>query len=171
MNEQLSQLIDSELDEESVGRMLAAFKSEQGLRDEWHVYHLIGDAMRDEAPPLSTDFISRFGERLAQEPIVFAPKAIPKNRTGFSRRYVAMSAAASVAAVAMVGWFALNGMQLGNVSPSVQPIAAANDPSLHQVAVSNGASIDGMQDYLVVHREMTGLHSANFTTPGQSKGR
>ncbi|MBB5020169.1 sigma-E factor negative regulatory protein RseA [Chitinivorax tropicus] len=171
MNEQISQMMDGELDEDEVGRVLAALKSDQDLNDEWSVYHLIGDAMRDDGPVLTADFSSRFSERLAAEPIVFAPKVIPKKPAGFSRRYVAMSAAASVAAVAMVSWFALNGAQLGTVSPTgMQPIAAANDPALHQVSVSNGANIENVQDYLVVHREATGLHTANYTTAGQSKG-
>ena len=168
MKDQLSQLMDGELDDVAVSHLLFSLKSDQELAEDWQLYHLIGDSLRQDAP-LSADFSSRFSERLAAEPVIFAPKAVNRRVSGFSRRYVAMSAAASVMAVAAVGWFAFNHGRQGGDTVAVAPMMAANDPALRQVAVSNGG-YDAMQDYLVAHREFAGLQTAALTTAQMHKG-
>jgi len=68
---QISALMDGELDGEQAHSVLARVRESQELRQDWLAYHLIGDSLRSE-PLLSHDFVDRFAERLAQEPIVVA---------------------------------------------------------------------------------------------------
>jgi sigma-E factor negative regulatory protein RseA len=99
MNERISQLMDGELDEPAIETTLAALRREAHAAETWRTYHLIGDAMRD-TPLLSAGFVARLAERLAAEPTVLAPaRRAPRLRR-------AWAAAASVAAVALVGWLA-----------------------------------------------------------------
>lgn len=101
MRERLSALIDGELSGEDLGGDLIRLRSDAALRSTWDTYHLIGDALRGD---LSAEIASRVVARLQDEPTVLAPRqaAVPaRNLT----RY-AMSAAAGVAAVALVVWTA-----------------------------------------------------------------
>lgn len=99
----VSTLMDGELSAADAGREIARLKSDSGLREQWDTYHVIGDAIRgSHARPGA--FVARFSERLAMEPTVLAPRA----RTGTTAQTFALRAAASVAAVAVVGWAALN---------------------------------------------------------------
>jgi len=62
---------------------------------------MIGDALRGEYP-LSRDFSQRVTQRLAQEPTVFAPRrSAVRGITAY-----ALSAAASLSAIALLGWIA-----------------------------------------------------------------
>lgn len=67
----------------------------------WSTYHLIGDALRGDT---GCDVAARVTARLAHEPTVLAPRPI----AGFEARGLGMSVAASVAAVTVVGYMALN---------------------------------------------------------------
>jgi sigma-E factor negative regulatory protein RseA len=99
MKEQISQLMDGELDERATEATLAALRRDPAAAEAWHTYHLISDAMSD-TPLLSAGFAARVAERLAAEPTVLAPVRRP------SRPGVVWAAAASVSAVALVGWLA-----------------------------------------------------------------
>ena len=122
----------------------------------WRAYQLISDAMR-ERRPLSADFTARFSERLAKEPTVLAPRALRAQ----SRRWYALSAAASLAAVALVGWMAF--APPPQVVPSPAPVAqvqtetkpnlvplptAANDYLLAHQGFSPRVSLQGMAPYV-----------------------
>ena len=104
MKEKLSALIDGEWDEGDLAVVLAGIENDAAARRAWEAYHVIGDALRGHA-----DFSARVGRRPAQEPAVPAPAPLRPSR-GRSAWY-ATSAAASVAAVALVGWTALSLMQ------------------------------------------------------------
>lgn len=114
MKDQLSALIDGELDIESSEHLIISAKSGGELKNTWATYHLIGDAMRGEAP-LRQDFTSRVMLALEAEPIVLAPKAplsiesdignitsITTNKSSHKTSGF-WSIAASVAAVMFVG--------------------------------------------------------------------
>lgn len=151
--EKISLLVDGELDEERVQREVGRLKQAEELRERWDTFHLIGDALRGERI-LSPAFGRRFAERLAQEPTVLAP------RQGLVRKSTAyaLSAAASLAAVAVIGWIAL-GLQQEGVPPvevarapvaTVQPPAPASVP----VAMPQLANVpyDGtLNEYLMAH--------------------
>jgi sigma-E factor negative regulatory protein RseA len=102
MNEQISELMDGELDDEMATRLFGALKSSDAVQD-WQTYHLIGDALR-ATPSLSPDFMERFSARLADEPTVLAPRRAHKR----APRLIALSAAASLTAVGLVVWAVLH---------------------------------------------------------------
>ncbi len=77
-HEALSALADGEATSSEVAQACAAWRQDPASRARWNEYHLIGDVMRApdaaEATP-SAAFLSKFKERLAQEPVVLAPAA------------------------------------------------------------------------------------------------
>lgn len=125
--EKLSQLMDGELDPASAREALARLKRHEAMRENWDMFHLIRDAMQGEET-LSPAFGRRFAARLAVEPTVLAPARAkaPPRIVGY-----ALSAAASLAAVALVGWLAL-GTRPVTLTPA--EIATAPVPATAQPA-------------------------------------
>jgi len=99
----ISALLDDELSPHEFDGIVAALRSDPEAVETWRIYNLVGDVMRDGSP-LSKGFSERFAQRLAREPIVLAPRRLDGSRA--RTRWMALSAAASVAAVALVGWVA-----------------------------------------------------------------
>lgn len=97
----ISALMDGELDERQLQHELTRLRQDGQLRQTWNTFHLIGDALRGERL-LLTDVASALSGRLADEPAVLAPR---RSRTRQLTTY-ALSAAASLAAIALVGWVA-----------------------------------------------------------------
>ncbi len=137
MKENLSAWMDGELSGEQARPLLPQLKRDGGLRSDWDGYHLIGDALRGVHGP---DLCARIRARLDTEPTVLAPQR--RDAAEKLRRY-ALSAAASVAAVAFVGWMALPGRQ---DAPQIAAVPAAE---IKQVAVPAG---EGAADYLLAHQ-------------------
>ena len=79
--EEFSALIDGELGPGGVARACASWRSDPRSRETWHAYHLIGDVLRSDDlashPARDADFLNRLRERLADEPVVLAPAALP----------------------------------------------------------------------------------------------
>lgn len=147
MKERLSALMDEELDGAEADGCLAQLAEDKALRDAWGVYHLIGDTLRGEAgqglPPA-------FAQRLAAEPTVLAPRrtARPAGRGA----WYAFSAAASVAAVALVGWMALPLFEAPAPiakAPPAQAIATVAVPPA-PVPVAHGVN-----DYVLAHQRFS----------------
>jgi sigma-E factor negative regulatory protein RseA len=73
--EDLSALMDGELDASAVAGACRAWRDDAQMRSQWHAYHLIGDVMRSE--DLASDakhdarFLAALRERLADEPVVW----------------------------------------------------------------------------------------------------
>ena len=156
MKERLSELMDGELDDRSAAAVLEALGRDREARQAWGSYHMIGDSMRG-GRLLSEGFAARLSARLAAEPTVLAPRALPAE----SRKWFALSAAASLAAVALVGWMAF-APQPG-VAPAATPVAkaqpeakpnivplptAANDYLLAHQGFSPRVSLQGMAPYV-----------------------
>jgi sigma-E factor negative regulatory protein RseA len=99
VREKLSALVDGELGSGDVRVHLARLKTDRELHAAWGTYHLIGDALRGYLGP---EVVERVSARLREEPTVLAPRAMPVTRVA----WYAMSAAAGVAAVALVVWTA-----------------------------------------------------------------
>ena len=78
--EDVSALIDGELDESAVARACAQWRVDASAREAWHAYQLIGDVLRsdDLASTASRDsaFLASLRERLAAEPVVLAPQPV-----------------------------------------------------------------------------------------------
>jgi sigma-E factor negative regulatory protein RseA len=87
--EQLSALLDGELDASLVGQACAAWRDSGVARSTWHAYHLIGDVMRsdDLASVVQRDaaFLDSVRARLSGEAIVLAPQ--PEQASPVARQY------------------------------------------------------------------------------------
>ncbi|UXY13765.1 sigma-E factor negative regulatory protein [Chitiniphilus purpureus] len=142
MKEQLSALIDSELGRAERDRLVGQLGVDESLRRDWQDWHLVGDVMQ-EHPLLSPDFMKRFSERLAAEPIVMAPV---RRRSLLRRALMPLSAAASVAFVSVVGWQAYYGASRASGGT---PGAATTLASTQQ---HNPLDTARMQGYLAAHR-------------------
>jgi sigma-E factor negative regulatory protein RseA len=144
----ISALIDGELDEHQAAGVYARVRTEAEARERWDSYHLIGDAMRGERclPPR---FNEKLRARLAQEPTVLAPRALPDSRR--LTRYL-LPAAASVAAVALVAWVALS-PPAASVGELVEAKPEVTAPA--RVVVESVPSDGSMNEYLVAHQRFS----------------
>lgn len=79
-SEELSALLDGELQGGAVERICSEWRSDAHSRDTWHSYSLIGDVMRCEDLALSCasdeQFLREFRQRMAAEPVVLAPGSV-----------------------------------------------------------------------------------------------
>jgi sigma-E factor negative regulatory protein RseA len=103
--EDLSALMDGELDAEATEAVCAHWRDDPAVRGRWHTYQLIGDVLRSDE--LASDggrdvhFLSELRKRLANEPVVLAPAESAPARA--RRSWMAPAAvAAGFAAVAGV---------------------------------------------------------------------
>jgi sigma-E factor negative regulatory protein RseA len=157
MKDRISALMDGELDERAAAEAIGALRREGEATEAWRVYHLISDGMRDTRV-FSESFMARFSERIAAEPTVLAPSSLP-GRTPVQR--FAFAAAASFAAVALVGWLALapqpEAPQPMAQAPAQAPVmqavnvplsSAANDYLLAHQGFSPRVSLQGMAPYV-----------------------
>jgi len=148
MKQNISTLMDGELCAEEADTLLAKIKSHPQARQEWQTYHLIGDALRQ--PDYIPDYMSAaFLERLHAEPTVLAPHCQRTSKTGL----YAMSAAASIMAIAFLAWLSLS---VGNV-PAFQQAKESPD-ALRTAAFPIASSFpanDSMEDYLLAHHEFS----------------
>ncbi|NWG29937.1 MAG: hypothetical protein HXY29_00390 [Rhodocyclaceae bacterium] len=99
---EISALIDGEVEEHEVREAIRASLDDP---ERWRTYLLIGEAMRGETAP-RLDLTEAVMARLAEEPVVLAPRNLRERRP---RHHPLLALAASVAGVAVVGWVALTG--------------------------------------------------------------
>jgi sigma-E factor negative regulatory protein RseA len=149
MKNKISALIDGELDSHERESAVAALRHDPDAIEAWRIYHLVGDVMRD-ARPLPTGFSDRFSQRLAQEPSILAP--VQMTREPGRVRRVPLYAAASLAAIALVGWLAF--MPRPGVAPGDLTIAQSRPPTVAKAATEPPAkSLPGSaRDYLLAHQ-------------------
>lgn len=99
LDDRISALMDGELEEGDAVRVILQFKNRGDMCSDWETYHLIGDVLRQRGDiGLSAGFSERLASRLDNEPTVLAPRRLPQKK----RTMLAWSAAASIAAVAVV---------------------------------------------------------------------
>jgi|SRR5690349_12060251 len=140
MTDTISALMDGELEGRATDEALELLRRDREAAETWRLYHLMSDTMRGQRRLLSPGFVERCAARLATEPAVLAPGALP-GRTPLQR--YALAAAASLAAIALVAWLAF--------APQPQPqppVAQARPPAL---AVSVSLP-DAANDYLLAHQ-------------------
>ena len=149
MKERISALMDGELDDQAAGAAIDEPARDRAARETWRLYHLISDAVRENQP-------------LPRAAVVPIPRP---------RRWTPLPIAASLAAVALVGWVAFSPQQ---PTPLPQPAVAqapapkaasvpvplptaARDYMLAHQAVSPRGSLQGMAPYVrTVSDEATG---------------
>lgn len=141
MESRISALADGELDHEEANAILISAREQPELQQKWFIYHLIGDSLR-QTSPLSPDFNTRFAEHLANEPTVLAPRRFLPHR----RPLIALTAAASVAAVSMVAWVALQFNQESGQGSTVSAVVA-------ETSTASASSEINVNSYLAAHQE------------------
>lgn len=178
MKQRISALMDGELERGEETAALKALAADGEARETWRTYHLISDALRDTRL-LTGDFAERVAARLAEEPTVIAPGRLAP-QPAEARRF-AFSAAAGVAAVALVGWLAFAPQQPGapapplaqspQPAPTPQPIAAAKPAAAPQAlaaAPKEAAQVappSAADDYLLAHQAYSPRNSLQGVAP------
>ncbi|MFN2643614.1 MAG: sigma-E factor negative regulatory protein [Burkholderiales bacterium] len=141
MNENISALMDGELMGKAADEALELLRGDAEAADTWRLYHLVSDAMHEQ-PLLSASFARRVSERLGAEPAIVRPGRLP-GRTPAQR--FAFAAAASAAAVALVGWLALS-------PPSTVEAPVAKVDSAAPPAIAAAVLPEAANDYLLAHQ-------------------
>jgi len=158
MKARISELMDGELERREAAGPLDALRAGGEARATWCSYHLIGDAMRD-THPLSAGFAARVAAKLAQEPTVIAPGR-PASAPA-RPRWQLFSAAASLAAVALVGWVAF-GPQEG-AAPVAQ--APGQNAAIKEQTAAQVPPPDAANDYLYAHQGYSPRNSLQGVAP------
>lgn len=144
MTEKISMLMDGELDSQEAALLVS--RMEDAERADWRCYHLIGDAIRDPEG-FRADLGMDCCKALDAEPTVLAPR-----KSGFHNvKLYTLSAAASVAAVLLVGWVALQGPEDSPVPKQVAQVVHLNIIKAK------------LSDYLLAHQEFS--PGAEMATP------
>jgi len=165
MKDRISALMDGELDEKSAAEVIGNLTRGSENAEAWRAYHVVRDALRGTAP-LSEGFSARVAWKLAEEATVLAPQRTRSRAASDSSRWFTLSAAAaSFAAVALVGWLAFAPQQpapapvLAKVQPPVEKPAmvpmptSANDYLLAHQGFSPRVSLQGMAPYVLTVAE------------------
>lgn len=139
MKQEISALMDGEMFEDQADTLLDKLKRHPAEQQDWENYHLIGDALR-QPDHICKSFQKSFHERLQAEPTVIAPY----KRTTQRVRNFALSAVASVLALALVAWLSI---QVGS-GPAPQ-IASVQQDNISAIRPAS-AQVD---DYLMAHQE------------------
>jgi sigma-E factor negative regulatory protein RseA len=140
MSEEISRLMDGELDDERVEGVCAQMRHRDAMAD-WVTYHVIGDALRGTAHAPAKGFGDRFAARLAAEPFVIGPRGLKPRPLTF-----AWAAAATIAAVSLVGWVAVS-----TVDTQTAAVARAREAVGVRAAALRPQAIP--TDYLLAHQE------------------
>jgi sigma-E factor negative regulatory protein RseA len=160
MKDRISQLMDGELDDHSAADTIKACAQGGEALETWRTYHLISDAMRDSRV-LSAGFSARLAARLEAEPTVLAPQ----RKRAESRPWFAASAAASFAAVALVGWLAFAPQPGGGPQVAQQAPAIAGQAELAQAQPVLVPPPSSANDYLLAHQGFSPRVSFQGMTP------
>ena len=143
MSENISRLMDGEVDEQEFARICADLKSPDAM-NAWVCYHVIGDSMRgtrDVSPRLT----KRVCAALAAEPTMLSPGAQRGRKAQVAT--AAWAVAASIAAVTVVGWTAFS-----MVDSPPTAVARARDAATVRAAQLK-APAELPADYLIAHQE------------------
>lgn len=154
--EELSSFMDGEMESDRIDELVSACCKAGELREDWTVYHCIGDVLRSEDMAIhSGRLASAISTRLADEPFVVAVPRRPAAHVSIRR---AASLAAAVAGVAVVTYIAQtrwngadgNAPQLAgatapaiSTAPAVPPVAAVAAPAVSR-------------EFLAAHRQYSG---------------
>lgn len=149
--DRISALMDGELDERQAREELARLRRQDELRENWDMFHLIGDALRGERL-LSSGFNRCLSARLALEPTVLGPH----RRMVRTIATYALTAAASLSAIALVAWIAISTSAV-NTQPQVAraptPPAVLSAPTSASAPQLTSVPDEGrMNEYLLAHQ-------------------
>lgn len=143
MNENISRLMDGEVDPQEFDRICGEMTSPDAMST-WACYHVIGDQLRG-ARGVSPRLTTRFCAALAAEPTVLAPGAQRGRPAKVAT--AAWAVAATLAAVTVVGWTAFS---MVDTPPTA--IAKAREAATVRAAQLKPLT-DLPADYLIAHQE------------------
>ena len=158
--EALSSFMDGEMEPERVDALVKACCHGIELREEWAVYHCIGDVLRSEDMGVHSSKLARaVSARLADEPFLIAARRRPAMHTSM-RRLASMAAA--VVGVVVVAYVALprwndGDEKLAQAARSTSQKAAASIPGANvanSVAPVAGPVVSS--EFLAAHRQYSG---------------
>jgi len=157
--EKISALMDGEAAAQEAHQAMLRLKDAGDARETWAAYHLIGDVMRGDALP-TFDVSQRVAAAVADEPTVMAPRS---SRASKPMTY-ALSAAASVSAIAVVGWMAFSTATFTNppVDVARAPAAAVTQP---EAPLVSSPSDGQMNEYLLAHQGVSPSTSLQGVAP------
>ena len=168
-SEQISRLVDSDLDVGQRDELLSQVISSDRSVQQWQNYHLIGSVIRGDVKQSGTDLRDRISKALEEEPTKLAPVARKKTSEAGDRASVWRSAgmlavAASVALVAVISI---------NPSENLQgtQIAAVTSESTQTVTqVSTQASTDSEAEQRTLLQQELGAMLAEHGEFSTSSG-
>ncbi|MDH4093944.1 MAG: sigma-E factor negative regulatory protein [Betaproteobacteria bacterium] len=164
----ISALMDSELDAREAQASLVALREDVDARAAWHTYHLISDAIQGRAK-LGMRCAHRVSARLAHEPALIGPLPSAVAAAQRPRWFVPSALAASLAAVALVGWMAFAPQP--RPGPGIGELARAPAPALVSPAVQKRAEparvpmTVATRDYLLAHQAYSPRNSLLGVAP------
>ena len=163
MSERISALMDGEHAAEEFAGTLGDLREPGEALETWRTYHLISDALRDTRLA-SPGFAERVNARILEEPTVMAlahrtPAAEPA-------RWMPLYAAASVAAVVLVGWVAFVPPQSVEApvtakappTPAPKVVVAPQEPA--RLPLTSAAN-----DYLLAHQAYSPRNTLQGVAP------
>jgi len=139
MKQEISVLMDGEMFEDEAELFFDKLKRQPHASQDWAAYHLIGDALR-QPEYIHRDISVSFHERLQAEPTILAPR----NQSPQRIKHYALSAVASVMALALVAWLS---MQVGH-EPAPQLAAQQHNNAVRPASFQSN-------DYLMAHQEFS----------------
>lgn len=159
MKEQLSALIDDELDPEHAQYIISGVMAGGQLKQSWDAYHLIGDVMRADYQRHSS-LTQKIMQEISQEPVVFSP--ISSQNLKAKRSFIpsAWSVAASCAAVMLVAFVAIQQQSLSTTNASMVTASNTNvkSKSAFRSTPVQMASVDVVKnipsEYLSAHQDL-----------------
>ena len=166
--ERLSALADGEIDGVEPASLCAGWSVDEGVRRDWHTWHLIGDVLRSEDlasdPRRDRELCVAIRTRLQQEPVVLAPS---RGLAGHRGRW-AVGGAIAAGMVLFVGTFTVI-HPTNDASPVVAqadrgPVAVApaplpgtvpagEEPVVADMRMIRDAQLDR---YLAAHKQFAG---------------
>lgn len=156
MKENVSALLDGNLEDHALRPVLENLRSDPALRREWETWCLIGDTLRHDGDG-GTSLVADVMARLDAEPTVLAPQAMPRRRDNPWQSLLPI--AAGVMGVAAVGLVAATlyadkpqaPLQLAGERALVQSVAVARARTEGQIS-----SDELQREYMLAHQGVSG---------------
>ncbi|WP_157662653.1 sigma-E factor negative regulatory protein [Sulfuriferula sp. AH1] len=138
--------MDGELDDKALNQLIQRYKQDAHCQSQWETYHMIGDILR-QTPFTTSNLVARVNHLLTDEPTVLAPQH-KRSVTKY-----AMPMAASLAAVMLVAWSALNLPTASSVPAPALAAAQMQQDKIDQVQLA---------DFIAAHRDYSPGASSPF---------
>ncbi|MBL8481619.1 MAG: sigma-E factor negative regulatory protein [Rhodocyclaceae bacterium] len=149
MDEEVSALVDSALDDARAQHVAQVLGRDERLRQSWTMYHVIGECMRREPAAPKFDIAARVMQQLDTEPTVLAPQAAARK----PRHPLVLPAMAAMLGICAIGWVALS-LQGGlDTGPGSVTQTAQYPDGRSGLRTANISTLDApVEGYLVAHQ-------------------